>query len=95
MESVTVEIAVDGDRRSLTFPLTIEHSLGLRRQLGWSQQELLEQLTRPDLDVIAVCVWLSRVQAGETVSFAEVAGGLSYESKFELDFGGADDHPES
>lgn len=84
---------VDDVTYTLAMPLTISQSLRLRRELGWSQPQLIGELKSPDLDVMAVCVWLSRLQAGEDVSFDSVAAGISYDSKLTVGVV-EDDHPE-
>lgn len=58
----------------------------LRKQSGMSMQAVMKAATDdPDLDVIAAIVWVARQQAGEAaVTYAEVAGGMSYLSAIEV-----------
>ena len=84
---------VDDVPYALSMPLTIAQSMRMRRELGWSQPQLIEELKSPDLDVMAVCVWLSRVQSGEDVAFETVAASVTYESKLSIGLV-EDDHPE-
>lgn len=85
---------VDDKTYTLALPLTIANSIRLRTELGWSQPQLMGFMQSPDLDVMAVCVWLARLQAGDDVSFAEVSKSISYDSKFSVGLA-EDDHPES
>ena len=95
MKHVQVVIKVDGTGYPLSLPLTIGHSMKLRSATGWSQPELMDFLSKPDLDVLAVCVWLARVQAGESVEFDAVAATITYDSVLAVDFGEDDEHPEA
>lgn len=86
-------LSVDGAKHTLTLPLSIADTIKLRSEVGWSQAQLFEFLKSPDLDTFAICVWLARLQSGETVTFQTVAAGITYASKLEI--GAAeDDHPE-
>lgn len=84
---------VDGVTHTLAMPLSITHSMRMRAEIGISQPELMAYMAKPDLDCMAVCVWLARLQAGESVTFAAVADSITYES--ELSIGVVEDeHPE-
>lgn len=85
---------LNGVAHTLAIPLAIKDTIRLRSEVGWSQAQLLEFLKDPDLDTFAVCVWLARLQAGETIAFDVVAEMVTYESALAI-APVEDDHPES
>lgn len=94
-KSVSFTIAVDGTDYLLTFPLEVRHSMKLRSATGWSQMEFMKFFENPDIDLVAVGVWLAQIQAGTFIDFDVVADKITYASKLDIKFGGDDDHPES
>jgi hypothetical protein len=57
-----------------------------RRQVGMSVRAAFELCANdPDLDVLAGMVWLGRRQAGEAVSYAEVASAITYGSALDVE----------
>lgn len=84
---------VDDVSYTLAMPLTIAQSMRLRSEIGISQPQLIDFMKSPDLDLMAVCVWLARLQAGDDVKFETVAAGITYESSLSVGVL-EDDHPE-
>lgn len=76
-----VTIGVDGQPYTLRLgEMTAALVRELRAETGRSFTTFMGDLggSDPDLDVIAVIVWLARRQAGETVTLADVEAGLTY-----------------
>ena len=85
LEAAVITITVD--ETSYTFrpsEVSAVDSAMVRREVGMSLQSIMgAALKDPDIDVIAAIVWLARRQAGEDVSFEDVASGLTYDSDYE------------
>lgn len=57
----------------------------LRKQAGMSVQAVMKAASDdPDLDIIAAIMTLARWQAGEDITFDEVADSISYTSTIEI-----------
>ena len=80
-----VTIKVDGSEYPVWLSeLSALDSAALRAETGFSVRAVLAAASDdPDLDVVAAIVWLSRRQAGDPVSFAEVAAGIGYDAEFD------------
>lgn len=69
----------------------------VREQTGMSYRKVLANLEDdPDIDLVAVLVWVARCQAGEKINFDEVAAGIDYTSKIDVQTAEqpvGDDHP--
>lgn len=92
-ENTAVTIKVDGE--IYTFrptEVTARQSGAVRSATGRSLRSVLETAEDdPDIDTIAVLVWLARLQAGERkLSYAEVAESITYGVQVES----VDDEPE-
>lgn len=87
-------LTVDGVNHTMVLPLAIMHTIRLRTEVGWSQPQLLEYLKDPDLDTFAACLFMACLQAGEVVTFEQIANGLNYDSKIAIGVA-EDDLPES
>lgn len=95
-DDVAITITVDGVS-SVFRPSEVSalHAGELRKATGMSLSGVLTAATAdPDLDVLAALVWLARRQAGEAVTYAEVAGGITYGSKIETDDDAVDEENE-
>jgi hypothetical protein len=80
-----ITVSVDGVKYSL-FPqeLSARDTTDVRRATGMSFRFLMEAAGKdPDLDVVAAVVWLARRQAGESVTFDEVANAIGYDANIE------------
>lgn len=80
-------IGVNGARYEVRFgDLTAMDVSALRRETGYSWQGLLTAANeQPDIDVVAVIVWLHRRLAGEKLlPFEAVANELDYSMDVEL-----------
>jgi hypothetical protein len=57
----------------------------LRRQAGMTLGGLMDAANEdPDLDVVAMLVWLARLQRGDEVTYDEVAEAITFESDIAL-----------
>lgn len=58
----------------------------MRRETGFTMPKLFEAVqAEPDIDVLAVLVWLARRTAGERMlKFETVANTITYESQFDF-----------
>lgn len=69
----------------------------VREQTGMSYRKVLANLEDdPDIDLVAVLVWVARCQAGEKINFDEVAASIDYNSKIDVQTSDAPlevDHP--
>lgn len=76
--------------------LTAKDSAALRRQTGMSTRLLLSAAsTDPDLDTVAALVWLARRQAGDEVTFDDVAEEIGYDADIESVEEPAEEDPDS
>lgn len=93
---VTVTIKLDGTSYVLRpNEISALDAAALRRECGMSVRGLLNAANDdPDLDVLAGLVWLARRQAGEEVTYTDVAQGITYDSDLDVDEG-PDTDPES
>ncbi len=91
-EQTTLTIKLDGATHVCRpSEITAKMAGQLRRESGLSVVGVMEAAgSDPDLDVIASIVWLARHQAGETVSWDEVASAITYDS----DIDSSDEAPE-
>ncbi len=78
-----ISISVDGTVYTMRpSELSAVDGAKVRAQTGMSLRSLLSAAeTDPDLDVIAAVVWLARRQAGEKITFDEVAEAIGYDAK--------------
>lgn len=93
-EKASVSINVDGVTHTF-YPAEVSARMAseVRAATGRSLRAVLESAEDdPDLDTIAVLVWLARRQAGERkLPFAVVADSLTYESSVEAAEAAPDD----
>ncbi len=83
----SVTITVDGVAHTFRPVEVSANMIGqLRRATGMSLAECMEAAQKsPDLDVLAAMVWLARRQAGEAITYDEVADALTYDTELEVD----------
>lgn len=91
---VKIVVKLDGEVHVLRpAEVNAKQSGMLRRQAGMTLGGLMDAANEnPDLDVVAMLVWLARLQAGDDVTFDEVAEAITFESDFAM--GDDDDAPE-
>lgn len=92
-EQVKIVVKLDGEAFVLRpAEVTAMQSGMLRRQAGMTLGGLMDAANEdPDLDVVAMLIWLARLQRGDDVSYAEVAEAITFENEFEM--GDDDDAP--
>lgn len=77
------------DKRLVTFrrgEMTGLMSAKVRKETGMSFVAVLSLIeTDPDMDLVAILVWVSRMQSGETVSFEDVASEINYDTEYDFD----------
>lgn len=85
-DEATVTLSLDGVQHVLYPNLLTAQDLGaVRGQVGMSLRKLIEcAQDDPDLDIIAALIWVARCQGGESVTFDEVAAGITYQSKLDV-----------
>lgn len=81
-EAATITVNVDGTPYVCRpAEVTARIAGDLRRQSGLSVRGVMAAAGEdPDLDTIASLVWIARRQAGEYVTWDEVADGITYTS---------------
>lgn len=85
-DNTVLSIKIDGKVAYSLRPsdLSAKDASALRRETGFSLAGLLGSAMRdPDIDVFAALAWLSRRQAGDIVSFDEVAEEFTYDRDYE------------
>ena len=56
----------------------------LRRAIGMGMAGLMQAAgSDPDIDILAAIVWLARLQAGESITYLEVAEAITYDTSIE------------
>lgn len=92
-------VSVGGEQFTVRLgDMTALDTMALRRETGFTFLTLTKALEEaPDLDLIAVLVWLARRTSGEkTLAFNDVAATIDYESEIDIvGEPGADADPEA
>lgn len=91
-------ITVDGEDYTVRQgDLTSLDVMALRRETGFSFRSLLESFQRdPDVDLVAILVWLARRIDGEVMlSYAQVATEIGYDVEIDVKGAEADEDPEA
>lgn len=85
-ENTVMSLKIDGKTAFTLRPndLSAKDAAALRRETGMSLAGVLRAgMEDPDLDIFAAMAWLARRQAGEDVSFEEVAAEFTYDRDYE------------
>lgn len=80
-------ITMDGDRHVFRPDALTALQLGqLRKEVGRTLKVLYAEMAEdPDLDTLAVFVWLAKLQRGEKATFDAVAESIGYGTEFAVD----------
>lgn len=84
--AATLTIKIDGEAAFTLRPgdLSAADAAALRRETGMSLAAVMRAgMTDPDIDLFAALAWLARRQAGDKVTFEEVASEFTYDRNYE------------
>lgn len=92
-----MSMTVDGTTYTVRLAeISAAHATLYRKETGGSLRAIIASAgTDPDIDTVATIMWLARRQAGDDVTYAEVADGVRYDADIEVVEEPAEEDPDS